>query len=454
MPGGYWAWLGGTALSLIGVQAMAFAMAWVAAGQGGGFAALVLTAINLPRVLLLLVGGAVADRVGPWPVMIVSVAVMVVVAVASALAVWSVTDPRLPLLLTALAIGIVDAFHLPSTGSMPRRLVPPAALARAMSARHLAGQLALFAGPAAGSLILAAAGLAVVALANAASFLVLLWVLLALLPRARPQIKPTPAGRQAECPPTGQPGVLTPAGQQVKPTLTGHLAKPTLTGHLAEPTLTGQRGGASRGVAARRAEPLWRAPLDGLRVAWSHPVLRATLLLTGVAAGFLLPVTTLLVPLLARQRTWSPQAAGVVVAAVALGTATVAVAVLIRGALPRPGAVAAAGLLVAAGGVVGLAGGGTPTWAAVAGLAVGAGSGVFATHVGPLILAATPATHLARVQSVLVLVQSLPLLLTTNVLGSFAEATRASTVLYGCAAALGTAGLVALASPILRRRSD
>ena len=184
LPRTYWTWLGGTTLSLLGVQTMAFAMAWVAAGQGGRFAALVISAIVLPRVLLLLVGGAVADRFGAWTVMVVSDAVMIVVMLVLAVAVWRSADPWLPLLLAALAIGIVDAFYLPSTGSMPRRLVPAAGLARAMSARHLAGQLALFAGPAAGSLVLVSAGLAGAALANATTFAVLLAILVTLRPYA------------------------------------------------------------------------------------------------------------------------------------------------------------------------------------------------------------------------------------------------------------------------------
>ncbi|MDG4797909.1 MFS transporter [Micromonospora sp. WMMD1082] len=403
VPGAYWAWLGGTALSLVGVQAMAFAMAWVAAGHGGRFAALVLTAITLPRILLLLVGGAVADRYGAWPVMLIADAAMVVVTVTLAVAVRSPVDPRLPMLLTALAIGIVDAFYLPSSGSMPRRLVPPGALARAMSARHLAGQLAVFAGPSLGGLVLAVAGLAGVALANAATFLVMLTILL-LLRRPGDLLRP-PEDRRAP-------------------------------------------------------QPVGPAVLDGLRLGWRHHTLRPALLVTGVAAGFLLPVSSLLVPLLARERAWSPQATGAVVAAVALGTAAVAVTVVVRGALSRPGVVAAAGLLVAAIGVALLAAGdsawsvpvagGVPLAAAGAGVVVGAGSGLFATHVGPLILAAAPVTHLARVQSVLVLVQSLPLLATTNLLGLLAETTHPPAVLYACAAVLATTALTTLTSATLR----
>ena len=397
MPPTYWTWLGAATVSLVGVQAMAFAMAWVAAGQSGRLAALVLTAIHLPRTLLLLVGGALADRVGPWTVMVVSDATMVVVTVALSAATWSATDRWLPLLLAGLAIGVVDAFHLPSTGSMPRRLVPPAGLARAMSARHLAGQLALFVGPAAGSLVLAAAGLATVALANAAGFALMLLVLLLL----RPALK----GRSHE-----------------------HLP------NLRPP-----------------AQALWRGAADGLRLAASHAVLRPALLLVGVAAAFLLPVAGLLVPLLGRERMWSPTATGAIVAAVALGTATVAILVLVRGALPDPGRAAAVALLVAAGGVVALAASGSLPVAVVAGAVIGAGSGGFAVHIGPLILAAAPDTHVSRVQSVLVLVQSLPVLLTVNAFGLLAGVVSVTVLLYGCVGVLAVAALTSGAGRPYRR---
>ncbi|MEV2237322.1 MFS transporter [Micromonospora sp. NPDC049891] len=409
VPGAYWVWVGGTALSLIGVQAMAFAMAWAAAGHGARFAALVPSAIVLPRVLLLLVGGAVADRFGAWLVLLVSDAAMIVVTVALAAATWSSLDPRLPLLLAALAIGTVDAFQLPSSGSMPRRLVPPEALARALSARQLAGQFALFAGPPLGGLLLGVAGLAGVALSNTATFLVMLAVLLV--------VRPTVDRRGDAGPASGPPASGPPA------------SGPPASGPPAS------------GV------------LDGLRLAWSVPVLRAALLVTGVAAGFLLPVGSLLLPLLARQRDWSPSATGAVVAAMALGTAAVAVGVLLCGASSRPGVVAAVGLLVAAGGVVVLAAGRTPLPAVLAGVVVGVGSGGFATHVGPLVLAATPLTHLARVQSVLVLAQSLPLLVTTNGFGLVAEAAPVPAVLRGCAGVLVVTGLAALAVPALRHAS-
>ncbi len=147
------------------------------------------------------------------------------------------------------------------------------------------------------------------------------------------------------------------------------------------------------------------AAFDGLRLAWSVPVLRAALLVGRGRRG------------------------------------------------RRPGMVAAVGLLVAALGVIMLAAGRTPSPAVLAGVLVGVGSGCFATHVGPLVLAATPLTHLARVQSVLVLVQSLPLLVTANAFGLVAEATDVAAVLYGCAGVLAVTGLTALAVPTLHRSS-
>ncbi|WP_232511080.1 MFS transporter [Micromonospora sediminimaris] len=424
MPGAYRVWLGGSALSLVGVQAMAFAMAWSAAGQGARFAALVPTAIVLPRVLLLLVGGAVADRFGVWLVLLASNAAMVVVTVALAAVTWSPLDLRLPLLLAALAIGTVDAFQLPSSGSMPRRLVPPEALARAMSARQLVGQFAMFTGPPLGGVLLGMAGLAGAALANTATFLAMLAVLLVVRPAAE---QPQDAGPDCEGPAAGSAG-----------------GRPPNTGR-------GHRLPAA-GVAHRRS-PV-SAALDGLRLAWSVPVLRVALLVTGVAAGFLLPVGTLLVPLLARQRDWSASATGAVVAAMAVGTAAVALGVLLRGGSSRPAAVAAVGLLVAAAGVVALAVARVPLPAVLAGVLVGAGVGCFATHVGPLVLAATPLTHLARVQSVLVLAQSLPLLVTANAFGLVVEIVDVPAVLFGCAGVLAVTGLATLATPALRGSSS
>jgi MFS family permease len=290
----------------------------------------------------------------------------------------------------ALAIGIVDAFYLPASGTMPRRLAPGPPLAHAMAARQLTGQLAAFAGAPLGGLLVAVAGLGTAALFDAATFAVMLVVLVLIRPRGTaPEEQPVP--------------------------------------------------GSS----------LFRSSLDGLRVVAADRTLRLSMLLVCSAAGFLLPASALLVPLLGRQRGWTAGTAGLVVGAVALGTATVALTVLTRRASSRPGVAGPAGLLLAAVGVVGLTLPLPSPSAVASGLVIGLGTGTFVAHIGPLILSQTPASHMSRVQAVLVLAQSLPLLATNTVLGTAADVVGASAVLVTCGAAVAVAAGTALASRAL-----
>ncbi|TDC27605.1 MFS transporter, partial [Streptomyces sp. 8K308] len=61
MPRGFLVWLAGTRMSLLGGSALFFGLGWAASEHGGRTAALVLTAVTLPRTVLLLVGGALGD---------------------------------------------------------------------------------------------------------------------------------------------------------------------------------------------------------------------------------------------------------------------------------------------------------------------------------------------------------------------------------------------------------
>jgi hypothetical protein len=107
---------------------------------------------------------------------------------------------------------------------------------------------------------------------------------------------------------------------------------------------------------------LWRRSLDGLRVVAVDRTLRQSMLLVCAAAGLLLPVSSLLVPLLGRERGFSAGTTGLVVGAVALGTAAVALAVLARGASSRPGIAGPAGLVLSAAAVADLAPPSRPRW--------------------------------------------------------------------------------------------
>lgn len=373
----------------MGNSVLYFALGWSATAYGGAVAGLVLTAINLPRAALLLVGGAVGDQLGARRVMISGDAVMFVASLLlAALAYRLGAEPWL-LIATGVLIGIVDAFYLPASGSMPRRIVGKDGLPRALALRQIGTQVVTMGGGPLGGVLVALVGLAGVALIDAVTFALVLVVLIA--------IKPS---------------------QDVP--------------------------------ASGSKQPVLRQIADGVRVGFGDAVLRPGLLLIGAAAGFLLPVMPLLLPLLARDQDWGAGATGLVVGTQGIGMVAITLGVLRRGPLGRPGLLAAFGLMTAGAGVLALALVPSSNAALAAGLVVGLGNGLFSSHISPLIMTVTPDSHLSRIQALLTLVQSLPLLLMNNVLGNLAGQAGVTVTVAVCAIAASTTGLLALASRPLR----
>ncbi|BCJ34605.1 hypothetical protein Athai_21080 [Actinocatenispora thailandica] len=386
---GYGWWLAGSAVSLLGSSAQGFALGWSAAGYGGSWAALVLTATTAPRLVLALFGGAVADRYGPWRVLVGASVSMLAVMAGLAVAVAAVGIGPPLLLAVAVLLGAASAFQYPAAGSVVRHLAADRALGRAMAANQVAGRASAFVGPALGGLLVAALGLLGTSVLDAASYLGLLGVLV------------------------------------------------LLRGRLDRPGLVD--GG---GVVARiRA---------GIVVVAADRLLRALLALVAVTAGCLLPIASLLVPLLVRQHGWPAATAGWVVGAEALGVGSVIVLVLLRGTARRAGVVLAGGLLLAGFGAGCLAFAGSGRAATGAAFVLGLGTGAFTTHIGPLLLRASPTEYLSRIQAVLLIVQTAPLLLTLNVFGWLADRVGAGAVVAGCAVPALLAGLCGLASRRLR----
>ncbi|WP_136517364.1 MFS transporter [Cellulomonas telluris] len=384
LPRTYLAWLSGFTVGRLGDATLAFALAWAAAGHGAATAALVLVSGGLPRVVLLVVGGAVADRVGARRLLVAGEAALVALSCALAVALTRSGTPAWLLLGASAALGTVTALCLPASGSMPRRLVPDDQLSRALALRQGANQVVLLAAAPLGGLLVGGAGLPAVAWGAAATSGVALCVLVAV------REPPGPAGPGGPAPRLGL--------------------------------------------------------LDGIRVAVRTPGLRAALLVTGAGAALILPVASLLVPLLGRASGWGPGPTGAVAGAVGVGALCAA---LLAARRPRAGSGAgtlplAAGLTASAAGVLVLAVApvlGGPGAAVVGGLVLGFGNGAFAARLAPAVLGSAPRTHLARVQAVVGLAQLVPVLVSTAALGALAESTSpgwalgATAVgLVGCAA--------------------
>ncbi len=178
-------WLLVKALSDAGDAVFLIAFAWTAVQIASpAVAGLVVAAGTLPRAIVLLFGGAFADRSEPRRLMIVFNALRVGVLVA--VAVWCLTSaPTVALLLAAgIAFGVCDAFFEPAAGTMPRQLVAPADLPAYSALSQTLSRLGTMTGAAIGGFLVAAYGLAGSAAANTVTYVIVI-AFLALMLRPR-----------------------------------------------------------------------------------------------------------------------------------------------------------------------------------------------------------------------------------------------------------------------------
>ncbi|TWD82078.1 MFS transporter [Kribbella amoyensis] len=390
IPARYWIWLFGAAVSLLGDLTIAFAIGWSASHYGGRVAGLVLLLAAAPRAALLLIGGAVGDRFGAPKVLLVSCAAMFFVTASLVPVTIAVEEPIWLLVTVALVVGVIDAFFLPSSRAMPRLLVQPELVPRVMASFQVTGMVFAVAGTAVGGILVSWAGLTAAAGFDALTFAVMIVVL----------------------------GIV---GRTVDP-------PPKVT--------TG----------------MFRSIADGMKVAFGRPLTRTLLITMTLAAGLLMPMDALILPLLARDHQWDAATAGLLIATRSLGVGVIAVRILFRGAFNRPGLVAALGLLLAAVGLVGLSMFDQLPLAIASAVVSGIGVGTFTGHVLPLLMNSVEREYQSRLQSVIVLCQSLALVVMNPVLGTLSDldSVGITGVCLGIGIASALIGLVALTRPVLR----
>jgi MFS family permease len=184
----------GQALSLLGDGFSVIAFAWITLSVTNSTLALgyVLAVQAVPRALLTLVGGSLADRWSPRTVMMLSswarAGVMLAVAVAGVTGALTLTV----LCVTAAAFGAVDAFFQPARASILPSVVEPEMLAPANALLGAGARVAAVVGPALGGVVVATAG------AEAAFFVVavcfaLCAVCVAGIRASRPPVPASPA---------------------------------------------------------------------------------------------------------------------------------------------------------------------------------------------------------------------------------------------------------------------
>lgn len=166
--------LSGHFVSLVGDYLYFVALPWAAIQQGssGAVVGVLLATAATPRVLLMLGGGVVVDRIGSRLVMLSSDLLRSVVMVGAALMVFAGLGGVAGLFVVAALFGLVDAFFHPALGALVPDLVPRDALPAANGLRTLALRTAQFIGPPLGGFVLAAGGVGWVFLVNAITFAV------------------------------------------------------------------------------------------------------------------------------------------------------------------------------------------------------------------------------------------------------------------------------------------
>jgi MFS family permease len=180
------AWVAASAVSWTGDSVFTIGFAWAAVHAAPpALAGFLVGAVMLPQAVLLLLGGALADRVDTRRILLACNVVRVLVLLAGAVA-WQEGVARVPLLLAVvLCFGVADAIHNPANATLPRQLVRPEDLGRVAGALQVARRLSVFAGAGLGGWLAAAYGFGVALLVDAASFVVVgavLWVV------ARPRV--------------------------------------------------------------------------------------------------------------------------------------------------------------------------------------------------------------------------------------------------------------------------
>jgi MFS family permease len=171
-----------TTLSLFGDFFSYIAMAWLVLQLTGSSLALgtVLVVQALPRAALMVVGGALADRVSPRLTMLGSMGLRAVVVAPLAVLVLTGRVQMWEVYGIAAVFGIVDAFFFPARSSILPKVVADHELEPGNAVLNVTMSVSVILGPVLGGLIVAALGIgwafAGDAICFALGFLIILWL--------------------------------------------------------------------------------------------------------------------------------------------------------------------------------------------------------------------------------------------------------------------------------------
>jgi MFS family permease len=174
-------WIGST-ISGCGDQFFLVALPWLILQLTGSGAVLggIMMVEAIPRAALMLIGGAVTDRVSPRKIMILTAAARTFLVATLAMVTWTHHVEVWQLYVLGFLFGVADAFAAPAAQTLLPSLVAPAQLPAANALSQGAQQIAMLTIPAPAGIIIAAFGVASAFSLDAISFLFIIAALLML----------------------------------------------------------------------------------------------------------------------------------------------------------------------------------------------------------------------------------------------------------------------------------
>src|SRR5712671_4058986 len=175
----YRLWLIGGTISLLGDQFYLVALPWLVLQQTGSAVVMgaIMMAGAIPRALLMLMGGAVSDRMSARKIMIAAAMARTICVTVIAVLVWLRVLRTWELYALAVAFGVADAFAVPAQTAYMPALLKREQLVAARSVSQSTAQLTTIVGPVPAGFVIKTLGVAWAFFADAISFLFIIGAL-------------------------------------------------------------------------------------------------------------------------------------------------------------------------------------------------------------------------------------------------------------------------------------
>ncbi len=190
----YRLWLTGGTISLLGDQFYLVALPWLVLQKTGSAVAMgaIMMAGAIPRAILMLMGGAVSDRLSARKIMMATGTARTICVTVIGLLVWLRILQIWELYALAFSFGVADAFAAPAQSAYMPSLVKREQLVAASSVSQSTSQLITIVGPVPAGFVIQILGLAWAFFLDAISFLFIIGALWRL-----PDPPKTPSARKA-----------------------------------------------------------------------------------------------------------------------------------------------------------------------------------------------------------------------------------------------------------------